>query len=451
MAGEKVFNTALDVTTGILSKDIGKVVNALVTLGLTVRNCKKKCKELVEHVQSVASAIARIERERESKGSCAAFNDADLNYNLERFLTVVADCKACVQRYRTKSFLVRIKLSLKFEEDFDSLHERLNNAAKWFDFDMQVNQTVSIRYTNFELEELKGQMQVVIEDIKALKEGHMAPDDTQLSNVNVAESLVEGYILAGRLDDTLDVILVATEKEKKEASILKRLSENDNILQFYGTFSHNLHKYLVMERPGGHELQTVYDWIREGHGDEWRLKSLMALEIALGLASAHVAGILHRNLRSANVFLTDDGHPKIFGFFKGRVKSEPSDKKWTDADHLRWSAPEMLGKNRPQYNEKCDIFSLGVIMWELITGGSPFSQFPGVQLLIIERVKNKTRLHFQGFESDAPFLIAFKQVSLDCMKDDPEERPTIDNVVSRLEVLEPEEMIGAPLGREPTV
>jgi hypothetical protein len=442
MAGEKLFTAALDVTTGALSQDIGKVVAALVKLGLTVKTCKKKCGQLVDHVESLADSVDRVERERASKGWSAAFNEAEYKVTLRKFLAVVEDCKACVQRYQSKGSLVRAWLSLNFEEDFDSLHKRLRNAVKGFDFEQQVHQTVLLHHTSEGVEEMKGQLYAVFEEMKALREDRMAPDDTQLLNVDVGESLVEGYILAGRLDDGSDVMLVATENKKKEASMLKRLSDSDNILRFYGTFA----DYLVMGRPG-QTLQTVYDWNREDHGGEWRLKRMMALEIALGLAYAHIAGtILHRNLRSANVFLTDDGHAKIFGFFKGRVKSKPSDKKWTDAEQLRWAAPEMLDKNRPEYNEACDIFSLGVIIWELITGGSPFSEFPGIMQLVTGRLKDKKRLDFKGFESDVPFLVAFQQVSLDCMKDAREQRPTVDNVVSRLELLAPEDMICASLG-----
>ncbi|KAG0615263.1 hypothetical protein M758_5G027800 [Ceratodon purpureus] len=442
MATEKLFRTSLDVTTGALSLDIGKVVNSLVTLGLTVKNNKLKCEELIDRVQSVAGAINRIEQEIERKGPNSVFDEKAYKYSLEKFLIVVEDCKACVRRYGTKGFLVRLWLSLKFEEDFDSLNKRLDNAAKWFDFDQQVHQTVLLHDTHEGVEELKAKLGEII----ALNTDRMTPDDTQLTNVNVGESLIEGYILAGRLDDKFDVILVSTSQKEKEASILKRLtSDSDNILRFYGTFSQGPNKYLVMERPG-QTLQTVYDWKMEDHADEWRLKTMMALEIALGLAYAHIAGILHRNLRSANVFLTDDGRPKIFGFFKGRVKSEPSDKKWTDAEQLRWTAPEMLSRDRPQYNEKCDIFSLGVIIWELITGGSPFSEQPSIQHMVAARKKKMTRLHFQGFESDVQFLADFQQVSLDCMKDDPKQRPTIDDVVSRLEQLTPEDMISASLG-----
>ncbi|CAM6110465.1 unnamed protein product [Calypogeia fissa] len=172
---------------------------------------------------------------------------------------------------------------------------------------------------------------------------------------------------------------------------------------------------------------------------------MMALETALGLAYSHAAGILHRNLRSANVFLTDDGHPKIFGFFKGRVTSKLSENKWTDAEQLRWTAPEMLAWERPPYDEKCDIFSLGVIMWELITGDSPFSDSPGIAQMLKERKKNKIRLHFQGLESNIPFLVAFKQVSHDCMEDNPQQRPDLDSVVERLMLLAPEDMC-VPVG-----
>ena len=321
-----------------------------------------------------------------------------------------------------------------------SLNTRLENARKWFDFALQVNNTAT-------LDDMKDQMTSFISELKALQEGRMDPDDLQLSNVTVGESLVEGYILAGLLDDQTDVILVATEQQKKEASILKRLSDKDNnILRFYGTFflHGSSHKYLIFERPG-QTLQTLYDWkMEEAHKNEWRLKRTMALEIAFGLDSAHIAGIVHKNLRSSNIFLTDDGHPKIFGFFKGRVSIQISDKKWTDGDQLRWAVPEMLTKDRPQYTEKCDIFSLGVIMWELITDDFPFFELHGTKGLVNGKVKNKTKLNFQRSDLDhVPFLVDFKQVSLDCMNDNPGQRPTINDVIRRLMGLAPEEMCGS--------
>jgi hypothetical protein len=72
-------------------------------------------------------------------------------------------------------------------------------------------------------------------------------------------------------------------------------------------------------------------------------------------------------------------------------------------NYLTWTIPEMLEKNRPQYNKICDIFSL-----EPIIGDSPFSECRGIKQLINEKKKNKTQPHFQGHKSNAPFVVAFK-------------------------------------------
>lgn len=450
MVTEKTEQLLLDTFAGLLSRDIGKVVRSVVILGLTARYNKQKCEQLVEQVRSTAGVMDRIQKEIESKGPIAAISKEKYPHTYEKFAIVVQDCEACIKMYGSKSVFNRGLLALKYEEAFDSLNQRLDQTVKWFVTEQQTHQTIMLndiwyrqRGQDDKLDDGLDKLKVMQEDVKALKENRMAPDDTHLENVSVGESLVEGYILAGRLEGN-EVMLVATEQEKKDAAILKRLSDSESILRFHGTFSVGPQKYLVMERPSLNKpLTTLYEWKMEGHGvDDWRLKRMIALEIALGLASAHFVGILHRNMRSTNVFLTDDGHPKIFGFFKGRVKSTPSDKKWLDIDQARWAAPEMLPKDRPEYNEKCDIFSLGVIIWELITGDSPFSEFPGMLKMLAARKKDKIKLHFQGVQSqDAPFLDAFKQISLDCMNDDPEQRPIVDSVIRRLSFLAPEDMV----------
>lgn len=51
---------------------------------------------------------------------------------------------------------------------------------------------------------------------------------------------------------------------------------------------------------------------------------MVALEIVKGLAYVHIAGVVHKNLSSLSIYLTDDGRPKIYDFFKGQVKANPS-------------------------------------------------------------------------------------------------------------------------------
>jgi hypothetical protein len=69
--------------------------------------------------------------------------------------------------------------------------------------------------------------------------------------MDVGDFIYGGYMLAWLLEDFVDVVLVAFEKGKKGAAIMKRLSDCDNILKFYGTFfMEGTKEYLVMEQPG---------------------------------------------------------------------------------------------------------------------------------------------------------------------------------------------------------
>jgi serine/threonine protein kinase len=442
MGEELLASTALHLTIGILTHNIGQVVDSLVTLGLSVKHCKEKCDALIEKATAVAGAINHIEDQQ--KRDPQRFSAEVYVVSLEKFLTVVKDCHSLVKRYTKKNFVLRWLLALKFEGDFDSLDARMDKAMKLFDFDMQVEQNCLAYDRQDDLQIVKAQMAEAVAVIKALSKDELNAEESRLLMVDVGDSIYEGFMLAGLLEDSVDVILVASERGKKEAAIMKRLSDCDNILRFYGTFFlEGTKEYLVMERPGK-EIRTLYDWTLEGHRDEWRLKCMMAQEIAMGLAYAHVAGVVHKNLRSANVFLTDESHPKLFAFFKGRVKSEPSEKKWTEAEQLKYAAPEMLTRLRPPYNYSCDIFSLGVIIWELIPGELPFSQVSSTTHLLKARVQQKLRLQFPENEANIPFLSQFMQISRDCMEDLPQNRPSINDIVDRLSMLAPEEMVVKP-------
>lgn len=455
--GEKAFSVALDATIAVLNRNIGDAVRVIVDLGLSVKHSKEKCTELIEHVESVHGSVDRVERDRQLNGLSPVFSEKNYEKSFERFSETLKDCKACLERYSQKRWIVRrIFQSLKYEEEFDSLIQRLNITRDFFQFDMQVDQTFYVHSTNVQQKEDTQTLQDILRHVKRIGEGvsaikgdQVALDDNLVSEkyvLQIGESLAGDYFLAGKLDDKLDVMLVLTTSKDlpKETSILKLLSDNDdidtNILRFYGTHALGEKVYLVMERPG-QELITLRDWnMNETHGNDWRLKRKVVQEIAEGLAYAHIAGVVHKNLSSSSVYLTDDGRPKIYGFFKGRVKANPSDKMPIEAVQHRYTAPELLVRKRPDSNEKSDIFSLGVIIWELITCDVPFKELDTHMKLINGRTKHHVRLDFRGFESSVPFQVDFQQISLDCMKDNPEDRPTIDSIVSRLTRLAPEEM-----------
>jgi serine/threonine-protein kinase len=100
----------------------------------------------------------------------------------------------------------------------------------------------------------------------------------------------------------------------------------------------------------------------------------LAGEIATGLAAAHEAGLIHRDLKAANVILTREGHAKIldFGLARPMGKSEetPLTRQGIVVGTLHSMSPEQA-RGRPM-DERSDLFSFGILLYEMLTGRLPF-------------------------------------------------------------------------------
>jgi serine/threonine protein kinase len=137
--------------------------------------------------------------------------------------------------------------------------------------------------------------------------------------------------------------------------------------------------YLVMELLVG---ETLRELLREG-APPLRRTLEIAAQIARGLAAAHESGIVHRDLKPENVFLTKDGRVKILDF--GLAKPAPArpgenltaaqtESALTEAGTVmgtvNYMAPEQL-RGEPA-DRRTDLFSLGVVLHEMLSGRSPF-------------------------------------------------------------------------------
>ncbi|MEO1087739.1 MAG: serine/threonine-protein kinase, partial [Acidobacteriota bacterium] len=135
--------------------------------------------------------------------------------------------------------------------------------------------------------------------------------------------------------------------------------------------------YLVMEWVPGDDLRR-----RLRHGGPMAPSDVIALgrRLAEGLAAAHDQGIVHRDFKSENVLINEDGHPKItdFGIAK-RIEGDSDAKKdesLTDSGTVlgtyRILSPEqVLGDD---VDPRSDLFSFGVMLFEALSGRSPFGE-----------------------------------------------------------------------------
>ena len=158
------------------------------------------------------------------------------------------------------------------------------------------------------------------------------------------------------------------------------------------------------------------------------VEAVLALggQLADGLAHAHRRGILHRDLKPANVLLTDDGRPMLLDFNLAEdTKLRGSAERAMIGGTLPYMAPEQLTAFRAAHgllDGRCDLYGLGVILFELLTGKHPFPIRKGsprdtVPRMLEDRV-NPPSLR----ELNSAISPAVEAIVLKCLASDPAKR-----------------------------
>lgn len=188
--------------------------------------------------------------------------------------------------------------------------------------------------------------------------------DTRLERV-VALKVLHPHAVA---DDGLRM------RFEREARVVAALN-HPHICTLFDVGSQDGLEFLVMEFLDG---QTFEAKVRSGPVSP-ALVHEYARQLASALAAAHAKGVVHRDIKPANLFLTEDGTVKIldFGIAMEAMVPHDAETKARTADGvfvgtMAYAAPEQL-RGDP-VDERSDIFSLGTVLYELVTGRSPFAR-----------------------------------------------------------------------------
>ncbi|KAL6750590.1 kinase-like domain-containing protein [Haematococcus lacustris] len=168
----------------------------------------------------------------------------------------------------------------------------------------------------------------------------------------------------------------------QEVSTLVDVSQHPNIVRFIGVCVDP--PFIVTEYYPLGSLFGMLSAAREGDYDvirslSWPRRLQMLHDVAAGMSYLHSRNYMHGDLRTPNVFVAADGHVKIgdFGFARlleatgGAVQNGRT-------TNPRWLAPEVLRTGRS--SKAADIFSFGIIMWELLTWQVPYTGYYSVQV-----------------------------------------------------------------------
>lgn len=204
-----------------------------------------------------------------------------------------------------------------------------------------------------------------------------------------------------------------------EISILSRL-RHPNVILFLGACTTPPHLSMVTEFMEMGSLYFLIHLSGQKKRVNWRRRLKMLRDICRGLMCMHRMKIVHRDLKSANCLVNKHWSVKICDFGLSKIMTDAPMRDTAAAGTPEWMAPELI-RNEP-YTEKCDIFSLGVIMWELCTLERPWHGVPPERVVYI--VANEgSRLEIP----EGPL----GQLITDCWAE-PKDRPSCAEILTRL-------------------
>ena len=160
---------------------------------------------------------------------------------------------------------------------------------------------------------------------------------------------------------------VAVARFEREALAAAALP-HPNIVTVFDAGRDGVERFIVMECVGGRSLDRI---LSETGAFEWRLAVAVGRQVASALAAAHQAGIVHRDIKPGNVMLDDAGTVKVLDF--GIVRLDQGATLTQTATVLgsaQYLAPELA--HGAEADARSDIYALGCVLYELLTGGPPF-------------------------------------------------------------------------------
>lgn len=199
----------------------------------------------------------------------------------------------------------------------------------------------------------------------------------------------------------------------KEVAILKGCHDQ-NIVQFLGVCQKDADTtWLVTEFMLGGDLYHALSKLQGNEQYGWYRKGqYIALDVARGLHFLHAHRIVHFDLKSANVLLTREGVAKIADVGFARVMNSQYVSRQDTFGTFAWAAPEIFTGQR--CTEKVDIYSYGVVLWELVT----------------HEVPQRGRLRTINVPAECPQWV--RDVTNRCLALNPKQRPSAKQIVEMI-------------------
>ncbi|CAK79445.1 unnamed protein product (macronuclear) [Paramecium tetraurelia] len=211
----------------------------------------------------------------------------------------------------------------------------------------------------------------------------------------------------------------------KEVEVISNL-RHPNIVLYMGVCIRKQNYYLITEYL---EEGSLFDHLhkKKTHIDQKALMQIVE-DIALGMNYLHGRKVMHCDLKSSNVLIDQNWNVKLCDFGLSRINKKIDHKinKGARIGTPHWMAPEIM--RGETYQEKADVYSFGMILWEIITQQIPYEGLSQTQIIgSVGYGQDQVPIPFQ---SNPPILL---HLAKKCLKKNPDERPTFADIVNEIQ------------------
>ncbi|KAG8224373.1 hypothetical protein J437_LFUL005255 [Ladona fulva] len=229
----------------------------------------------------------------------------------------------------------------------------------------------------------------------------------------------------------------------QEINLLRACQGHPNIVRLHEVYHDEVHTYMVLEYlRGGELLERIR---RKDRFTEEEASQIMA-KLVSAVNFMHSRGVVHRDLKPENLIFTDDSDTaeiKVVDFGFARLKMEKGESLHTPCFTLFYAAPEVLnqatkltstgkngGKEADGYDENCDLWSLGVILYAMLCGKAPFHSISREDsaAAVMERIKGG-KFDFNA-EAWSHVSVQAKFVTKGLLTVDPKKRLTMNELLA---------------------
>lgn len=201
----------------------------------------------------------------------------------------------------------------------------------------------------------------------------------------------------------------------RETEILKKL-QHPNIIKYYGAGSNRTQRFYAMEMVDGGALDQLLK--KEGPFN-WERTIEYTIQIARALEHAHNAGIVHRDLKPGNLLISKDGTLKLSDFGIARdTQATALTQAGKTVGTMNYMAPEQISGKYP-ITKHTDLYALGCVMFEMLTGRVPFQSETQAELLF--KHLDEAPPSVREFNQNTPVILA--KLIDELLSKEPSDRP----------------------------